>query len=435
MIVHLHRLVATADPIVLPLLLCLVGILSLAAALGIALATRRRLAASRRDLALARDQVEELRRRVDRHRMAQARLVTLLRSERRNSTEKLNLLGKAREELELQFRNLAQEIFEDRSATFSSQSRERLEAMLLPFHQQLTNLQQEIRQTYQHDTRERASLKQEIMLLQELNQQISEEAVNLTRALKGDKRLQGSWGELVLQRVLEQSGLRRGSEYETQQGFRDRDNRLFKPDVVIHLPEGKDVIIDSKVSLAAWERYCSSEEERSQHLAALVQAIRAHIQGLGRKKYEELAGINSLDFVLMFMPVEAAFMAAFNHDDSLFADAFAQKIVVVSPTTLLATLRTIENLWRSEHQSRNAREIARRAGSLYDKFRGFVEDLEKIGKQLDSCRSTYTGAMNKLSRGRGNLISQARQLTELGVQVKKELPRAVTEQADDGLEN
>lgn len=424
-------------------LAALSGVLLLLASAYLASRAKRRrlsiaLATAEKELAETREQVERLRAADTRHRISQARLVTLLRSERRNSAEKLTVLEEARGELRLQFQALAQEIFEDKSATFSSQSKERLEALLQPFRQQITSLQNEIRQTYQHDTRERASLKQEILQLQELNRQINAEAINLTRALKGDKRVQGSWGELVLQRVLEQSGLRSGHEYETQQGYRNHDNRLFKPDVIIHLPEGKDVIVDSKVSLAAWERYCGSNEDdnaREHHLEELVRAVRNHIQSLGGKKYEELKGVKSLDFVLMFMPVEAAFLAAFSHDDRLFTEAFNQKIVVVTPTTLLAALRTIENLWRSEHQSRNSREIARRAGTLYDKFRGFVEDLEKIGKQLDVCRSTYSGAMNKLSQGRGNLIAQARQLTELGVQVKKELPRSVTEQADTEMKN
>lgn len=390
-----------------------------------------------RELADARARLAGLTEDVTRHRIREAKLVTLIRTERRNSADKLALLEEAREELRLQFGSLAQEIFEDKSQTFSSQSRERLEAMLKPFHLQLDALKSEIQQTYLNDTRERASLKKELHQLQELNRQMGEEAINLTRALKGDKKLQGNWGELVLERVLEQSGLRRGEEYETQQGYRDLENRLFKPDVVIHLPEGKDIIIDSKVSLSAWERFCASddEKERDTALLDLTAAIRSHLQSLGTKKYEELKGIRSLDFVLMFMPIEGAFLAAVGRDEQLLAEAFAQKIIIVTPTTLLATLRTIENIWRYEHQSRNSLEIARRAGTLYDKFRGFVEDMEKIGKQLETCRQTYDGAMNKLSQGRGNLIAQAQQLTELGVQVKKELPRTVTEQAETELRN
>ncbi len=395
------------------------------------------IAAAHDELAAARAKITALEAADTRYQVREARLVTLIRTERRNSAEKLALLEDAREDLRLQFSSLAQEIFDDKSRTFTSQSKERLEAVLQPLHLQLNSLKSEIQQTYLNDTRERTSLKKELSQLQELNRQMGEEAINLTRALKGDKKLQGNWGELVLERVLEQSGLRRGLEYETQRGFRDDSNKLFKPDVIIHLPEGKDIIIDSKVSLSAWERFCSSEEEPDQQkaMADLVLAIRNHILTLGTKKYEELKGIRSLDFVLMFMPIEAAFMAAFNHDDKLFTDAFGQKIVVVTPTTLLATLRTIENIWRYEHQSRNSQEIARKAGTLYDKFRGFVEDMDKIGKQLDTCQQTYQGAMNKLTQGRGNLISQAQQLTELGVQVKKEMPRTITEQAEMELKN
>lgn len=414
------------------LLLCAIAAMSVIFGTG-----RRKIRELHQSLSEAGDRIAGLEEKITEHKIREARLATLISTERRNAAEKLALLEEAREELRLQFSSLAQEIFEDKSRTFSSQSRERLEAMLKPFHLQLDSLKNEIQQTYLNDTRERASLKKELSHLQELNRQMGEEAINLTRALKGDRKIQGNWGELVLERVLEQSGLRRGVEYETQRGYRDEENRLYKPDVIIHLPEGKDIVIDSKVSLSAWERFCVSddEKERQKALAELVAAIRNHLLTLGAKKYEELKGIKSLDFVLMFMPIEAAFMAAFQHDEQLLSDAFGQKIIVVTPTTLLATLRTIENIWRYEHQSRNSLEIARRAGTLYDKFRGFVEDMERIGKQLEGCRQTYDGAMNKLCQGRGNLISQAQQLTDLGVQVKKELPRAVTEQAEPELKN
>lgn len=407
------------------------------AALVIILSGRRKAERLHNALAQADNRITDFEEKITQHKIREARLVTLIRTERRNATEKLALLEEAREELRLQFSSLAQDIFEDKSKTFSSQSRERLEAMLKPFHLQLDSLKNEIQQTYLNDTRERASLKKELSHLQELNKQMGEEAINLTRALKGDRKLQGNWGELVLERVLEQSGLRRGIEYETQRGYRDEDNKLYKPDVIIHLPEGKDIVIDSKVSLSAWERFCTQDDEtdKLKALTELATAIRNHIQTLGAKKYEELKGIRSLDFVIMFMPIEAAFLAAVNHDEQLLTEAFGQKIIVVTPTTLLATLRTVENIWRYEHQSRNSLEIARRAGTLYDKFRGFVEDMDKIGKQLETCRQTYDGAMNKLTQGRGNLISQAQQLTELGVQVKKELPRGVTEQAETELRN
>jgi DNA recombination protein RmuC len=265
---------------------------------------------------------------------------------------------------------------------------------------------------------------------------MNQEALNLTRALKGDKKTQGNWGEMILEKVLEQSGLRKGIEYETQGAFRDEDNKLFKPDVIVRLPEDKDVVIDSKVSLLAYEEYCSAEDEqdRINALKAHTKAVRNHILGLSDKDYSGLKGLRSLDFVLLFMPIEAAFMAAFQADEKLFTEAFEHKIVVVTPTTLLATLKTIENIWRYERQNENAKMIADKAGTLYDKIRGFVEDLEKLGTQLSTVNKTYDGVMNKLTTGNGNLIRQASNFVDLGVKVKKTLPKSLAEQAgvDEG---
>ena len=332
----------------------------------------------------------------------EAKLVTLLTNERKHATEKLQLLEDAREELRLQFAGLAQQIFDEKSARFSELNREKLDAILQPFNKQLTSLKQEINEVYRNDSRERLSLKHEIVQLRDLNQQVNQAGINLTKAPKFLSKVQGNWGELVLERVLEWSGLRRGVEYETQGGFRDHSNRLLKPDVLIHLPEGKDIIIDSKVSLVSWEKYVNSEDEnqRTLHLAGLNKAIREHISTLSKKNYPGLTGIHSLDFVLMFMPIEAAFSTAFQQDENLFSEALTQNIIVVTPTTLLATLRTIENIWQFEHQSKNSLEIARRAGIMYVKFRGFVEEMEKLGKQLATCHSTYDGALLKLTRGR-----------------------------------
>jgi DNA recombination protein RmuC len=367
----------------------------------------------------------------------EAKLITLLKNERKHATEKLQLLEDAREELRLQFTSLAQQIFDEKSAKFSELNREKLDAILQPFNNQLTSFKQEINEIYRNDSRERISLKSEIVQLRDLNQQVNKEAINLTKALKSDTKVQGNWGELVLERVLERSGLRRGLEYETQGGFRDNNNRLMKPDVIVHLPEEKDIIIDSKVSLVNWERYinCEDEGERKLHLTGLLKSIREHITSLSKKNYPELNGIHSLDFVLMFMPIEAAFSTAFEQDDTLFSDALSKNIIIVTPTTLLATLRTVENIWHFEHQSKNSLEIARRAGIMYDKFRGFMEEMEKIGKQLATCHSTYDGALLKLTRGRGNLVAQAEQLKELGVQVKKEMPKSITDFAELELKN
>ena len=361
-----------------------------------------------------------------------AELNILLKNEKTNGAEKLQLLENAREELSLRFAGLAQQIFEEKSARFSELNKERLEAILQPFHLQLVAFKQEINEISRSDTRERLSLKGEILQLRDLNQQINREAVNLTRALKSDNKAQGNWGELVLGRVLEKSGLRQGREYHIQGGFRDDDNRLLKPDVIIHLPEGRDIIVDSKVSLVSWERFvnCEAESERGRHLAQLVQAVRSHVQGLGGKNYPGLAGLRSLDFVLMFMPIEAAFGAVVAEDDTLLTDSLAAGVVIVTPTTLLATLRTIENLWQYEQQSRNSQEIARRAGLMYDKFRSFALEMEKMGKQLATCHATYDTALQKLTRGRGNLVAHAEQLRELGITIKNELPKSITDIAD-----
>ncbi|MBW1635890.1 MAG: DNA recombination protein RmuC [Deltaproteobacteria bacterium] len=361
-----------------------------------------------------------------------AKLITLIKNERKHGAEKLTLLEKAREELSMQFSTLAQQVLEEKSAKFDEIGREKLESILHPFSHQLQSFKNDINDIYLNDTRERTSLKKEILQLRELNQQINQEAINLTRALKQDTKQQGNWGELVLERVLEQSGLRRGHEYETQGGFRDHDNRLMKPDVIIHLPGKKDIVVDSKVSLISWERYVNSEQEndKSRHLAGLTKAVREHVSQLAEKNYPALTGIRSLDFVLMFMPIEAAFAAVCQHNDQIFTDALAKKIVVVTPTTLLATMRTIENIWQYEHQNKNSVEIARKATIMYDKFRSFAEEMEKIGRQLATCHTTYDSAMTKLTRGRGNLISHAEQLRELGIQVKRPIPPSIMEISD-----
>jgi len=359
-------------------------------------------------------------------------LTTLLQQERKQSSEKLIILEDAKKELSLQFQALAHRIFDEKSATFSVQSKEKLHSILSPFQEQLHSFKRRIDDIYHQETKERVSLKQEITQLRDLNHRINKEAINLTNALKGDKKIQGNWGEMVLEKVLEQSGLRKGYEYETQGGFRSRDNKLLKPDVIVHLPEGKDIIIDSKVSLVAWEKYVNSDnrEEKREHFRDHLRAIRDHVTGLGKKDYTNLNGIRTLDFILMFMPIEAAFAKAFQKDEQLFSLAFSNKIIIVSPTTLLATLRSIENIWRFEHQHRNSQEIARRAGAIYDKLCSFVEDMEKLGKQIETVNSTYEGAMTKLTMGRGNLIAQANRFTELGIKAKKELPRTIKEVAD-----
>jgi len=359
-----------------------------------------------------------------------------MEEERKAAEEKLVLLNDAKTELTNQFQVLDQEILDQKGQVFSEQSKTGLKTLLDPFRDQLREFKQKVDDVYVHEAKERATLKKEVETLRDLNQRISQEAINLTRALKGDKKAQGSWGELILERVLEQSGLRKGVEYESQGSFRDSEGKLLRPDVIVHLPEEKDVVIDSKVSLLAYERYASTgdDSERVSALAEHVRAVKAHIDELSSKDYSGLKGLRSLDFVFMFMPIEAAFVAAFKEDENLFAYGFEKRIIVVTPSTLLATLKTIENIWRYERQNRNAQAIVSRARALYDKLRLFVESMEKLGKQLDTVHGTYEEAMNRLVRGKGNVISQASRFPELGVSVKKELPRMVTDIAEiEGL--
>ncbi|WP_427901737.1 DNA recombination protein RmuC [Marinobacter bryozoorum] len=354
--------------------------------------------------------------------------------ERKAANEKLELLERNRDALKHEFENLANRIFEQKSEHFSKQTRTSLDSLLNPFRDQIQDFRKRVEDVYTTETKDRQALRSEIKSLQELNQQITEEAANLTRALKGDKKIQGNWGELILERVLERSGLRKGVEYDTQGSYRDGDGQLLRPDVVVHLPDQRNLVIDSKVSLVAYQQWVTEEGEveRENHLKAHVEAVRQHIRTLSEKDYSQLNGLHSPDFVLLFMPIEPAFVAAFQYDENLFAEAFEKKITVVTPTTLLATLRTIENIWRYERQSQNARKIADRASAVYDKLRVFVEAMEKMGSQLQTVQTTYDGAMNTLTRGRGNLISQASRFVELGVRVKKELPRTITDQADAG---
>jgi DNA recombination protein RmuC len=358
-------------------------------------------------------------------------LQTRLEAERVGMEEKLALLRNAEVQLIVQFENLANKVLEEKSQKFTEQNKTQLDGLLAPFREQLGDFRKKVDDMHLDEAKDRASLRQEIQSLRQQTQQINQEAINLTRALKGDKKIQGAWGEMILERVLERSGLRRGVEYETQGGFRDADKRLFKPDVIIHLPEGKDIVIDSKVSLVAYERYAGLDDgpEREAALRDHIQAVRNHVKTLGQKDYAGLCGLRSLDFILMFMPIEAAFLLAFQHDEKLFNDAFANQIVIVTPTTLLATLRTIENIWRYERQNENAKVIADKAAAVYEKLRGFLEDMEKLGNQLNAVHRTYDDAMNKLTRGRGNLVRQAESFVELGVKVSKNLPKTMMEQA------
>jgi DNA recombination protein RmuC len=359
-----------------------------------------------------------------------AELQARMNEQVKNSEEKLTLLKDAEARLNNQFENLADKIFDERNRQFTEHNKTSLDHIVKPLREQLGEFKQRIETVYDNENKDRISLREEIISLRRDTAQMNQDALNLTRALKGDKKIQGNWGEMILETVLERSGLRKGIEYETQGAFRDEYSKLFKPDVIVRLPEGKDIIIDSKVSLLAYERHCSceSDAERGAALKQHTEAVRTHIKSLSNKDYSGLKGLRSLDFVLLFMPIEAAFIAAFQADERLFTDAFEHKIIVVTPTTLLATLRTIENIWRYERQNENARAIADKAGIVYDKIRGFVEDLDKLGKQLSTVHATYDGVMNKLTQGHGNLIRQASSFVDLGVKVKKTIPKSITEQ-------
>jgi DNA recombination protein RmuC len=342
---------------------------------------------------------------------------------------KLEEQQRARENLSTEFKNLANEIFEHKQRTFQEQSQAQLDSLLKPLGERIKDFEKRVEESYSKEAKERFSLIREVKNLQDLNARISKDAVNLTNALKGENKKQGTWGEVILERVLEKSGLEKGREYETQLALKGEDGRRYQPDVVVHLPEQKDVIIDSKVSLVAYERYASSEDEAEQQetLKAHIQSLRQHVKGLGDKDYQNLDGIRTLDFVLLFVPVEAAFSLAVQHDSELFADAFEKNIMVVSPSTLLATLRMIHNIWRFEQQNKNAEEIARRAGNLYDKFVNFVADLEDIGTRIEQVKGAYSKAHNKLISGKGSLVSRAEGMRELGAKASKSLPQNLVE--------
>lgn len=342
----------------------------------------------------------------------------------RSANEKMKLLEEAKESLKIQFENLANEIFERKSKSFDEAHHKRFDLLLKPFREQITQFSQQAQQRHLEDSKERHLLKDEIFRLKQLNERISEDALSLTNALKGENKTQGNWGEIVLERILEESGLRPGFEYETQGSFKNEHGKTLRPDVIVHLPQEKDIIIDSKVSLVAYEAFMNAKDpsEKEQALKAHLLSIRNHIKGLSEKRYENLEGVRTLDFVLLFMPIEGAFLLALEQDGSFFKTAYESNILVVSPSTLLVTLRTIEHIWRTERQEQHAQEIAAKAEALYDKFVLFVEDMQKIGDQLSRTQETYDKAMSKLSEGRGNLIRRAESMKKLGLKPKKALP-------------
>ncbi|EMF7412656.1 DNA recombination protein RmuC [Vibrio parahaemolyticus] len=337
------------------------------------------------------------------------------------NAEKLQILEQAEVRLKQQFEHLANQLFEEKTAKVDLQNRQSLEGLLSPLKEQLEGFKKQVNDSFSQEAKERHTLVHELKNLQRLNEQMTREAVNLTQALKGDNKQQGNWGEVVLARVLAESGLREGHEYETQVNLQSEAGKRYQPDVIVHLPQNKQVVVDSKMALVAYERYFNAETdaERDRALNAHLTALRAHIKGLSMKDYHKLKGIQSLDYVLMFVPVEPAFQVAIQADPSLIKDAMEQNIILVSPTTLLVALRTIDNLWRNERQNENAKLIAQRATKLYDKLRLFIDDMEGLGGALDRANQTYQGAMNKLATGRGNVIRQAESFRQLGVEIKR----------------
>lgn len=337
--------------------------------------------------------------------------------------EKDNLLRSQKSQMETEFKQLAQDIMGQQQQKLAQENEKQLGTLLTPLGNQIKQFQDKVERSYQDEAKERFSLVREIKNLQQLNQKISDDAANLTHALKGQNKLQGGWGEVILERILERSGLEKGREYEVQSSHVSQDGRRLQPDVIVNLPEGKQIIIDSKMVLVSYLAYveAESEEEKNRALKQHLEAIKRHIKELSAKSYEALPGVKSLDFVLLFIPIEAAFGLAIQADNSLFSDAFDKNIIVAGPSNLLATLRTIQNIWRNEKQSQNAVEIARQAGAMYDKFVSFVGDMDEVGNRLDQASRSYQGAVKKLNTGRGNLVARAEQLKAMGAKTTKQI--------------
>ncbi len=358
-----------------------------------------------------------------------------LHAERQANEEKLALQVQSEQRLQQQFENLANKIFDSKTDNFKELNKSSVELLLAPLKTQLEGFKQQVQDVYSNEAKERHSLQSEVARLQQVYQLMSSETANLTKALKGDNKQQGNWGEVILARILSESGLREGHEYDVQVSLNNEHGKRFQPDVIVHLPQDKDVVVDSKVSLTAYERYFNADDEvtRKQALQEHVTSIRGHIRELGRKDYHLLQGLKTLDYVLMFVAVEPAFIAALEADPSLMKYALDNNIMLVSPTNLLVALRTIDNLWRYERQNQNAQLIAERAGRIYEKLRLFSHDMQDMGTALGKAQDSYDSAMKRLSTGKGNLIKQAQQFVELGVEVKKPLPVELIEKSNANL--
>lgn len=347
--------------------------------------------------------------------------------------EKIELLERSEKRLVTEFENAANKIFKEKTGEFSNQNKTSLDALLTPLKDQIGSFSKQVNDVYATEAKERHALQQEVHGLKALNEQMSKEATALTKALKGDNKKQGTWGEVVLERVLQESGLRKGKEYETQVVLKDDSGSNLKPDVIVHLPGGKDVVIDSKMALTAYERYYNAQDEQilQQALKEHINSIKLHIKQLSSKNYHDLLGIKTLDYILMFIPVEPAFSIAMEHDSALVQLAIEKNILLVSPNNLMVALKTISNMWRVEDQNQNAQEIAKKAGEIFDKLVGFVEDMKKLGTHMHRAEGSYNDAMNKLSDGRGSLISKAEKMRELRIANNKTLPADIVETSEN----
>lgn len=387
---------------------------------------------------LAREKEEAIRSERERANELDKQLAEL-NADYRNLKERLeeqkSELAEMQEQLKVQFENLANKILDEKSEKFTKQNRESLDQLLNPLGEKLEAFKKKVEETHKDEVEARGSLKQELKQLMELNKKMSEEANNLTKALKGDSKAQGNWGEVILERILERSGLTKGREYEVQQSVTTDEGRRLQPDVVVHLPDEKFLVIDSKVSLTAYERFSSTDDEQEAEAAIKqhVLSVRKHVKDLSDKNYQQIHGDRSPDFVLLFVPIESAFGVALQTDPDLYYEAFDRNIVIVSPSTLLATLATIDSVWKQEYQNKNALEIAQRGGALYDKFVLFVESLDEVGKRIEQTQKSYEEAKSRLSTGAGNVVRQVEMLKELGAKATKKLPDNFNNEDNDLL--
>jgi DNA recombination protein RmuC len=362
-----------------------------------------------------------------------AALDATLAAERAAQEEKLALLDDARDRMTHQFRALANDILEEKSRRFTEQNQTNLGQLLDPLKTRLQEFQSKVDQVYVQESKDRSALAQQVTSLLEMNQRLADEAKDLTQALKGSTKAQGDWGEVVLERILEAAGLRRGHEYTMQESIAREDASRARPDVILHLPGDRKLVVDAKVSLLDYGTYCGTADEalRKHAAARHCASLRDHIRELAARNYHHLPGLETLDFVILFVPIEPAFLLALETDNQLWVNAWEKNILLVSPSTLLFVVRTVAHLWRQEEQARNVQQIADRGAELYDKFAGFVDDLSKLGARIEQTRNAYDAAFDKLTRGRGNLVSQVEMLRALGVQPTRRLPRQLTQRAED----